>query len=108
MHLAGAGAFRRTKRRSERPRSCQRTRSPAWISIAAVKSIGYARWIASSKSWVLPNSQDNLAALKKLFPSLVVGPALSGEDKVEAENQESIHNHNAYALVSGRRKQNGR
>lgn len=54
--------------------------------IAAIKSIGYARWVPSSKTWVIPNSSNNLEALKKAFPSIVVGPTLRGDDKVEAEN----------------------
>lgn len=54
--------------------------------IAAVKAIGYARWDSAGKSWILPNSTPNLEALKKAFPSLVVGPNLRGENKVETEN----------------------
>lgn len=54
--------------------------------VAAIKSIGYARWIAKDKVWVLPNSSPNIDALKKAFPSIVFGPVLRGEDKIEAEN----------------------
>lgn len=58
--------------------------SPEYI--AAVKSIGYARWDSKDKSWILPHSALNLEAIKKAFPSIVCGPTLRGEDKVEAEN----------------------
>lgn len=54
--------------------------------IAAVKAIGYARWDSAGKAWILPHSTPNLDSLKKAFPSLVIGPTLRGENKVEVEN----------------------
>ena len=55
-------------------------------AVAELKKIGYARWFPSAKAWTLPHSQDNLDALKRLFPAIVFGPTLSGENKVEEEN----------------------
>ena len=54
--------------------------------VAAIKGIGYARWNSTNKTWVIPNSEPNLAKLKATFPSIVLGPALRGEGKVEEEN----------------------
>lgn len=54
--------------------------------IASIKSVGYSRWDPKGKVWIVPNSAANLEKLKVAFPSLVMGPVLRGEGKVEAEN----------------------
>lgn len=54
--------------------------------VAAVKAIGYPRWNADTKSWILPHSQASLLELQRVFPNLLMGPALKAEDTKFSEN----------------------
>lgn len=55
-------------------------------SVAAIKSLGHARWDPAGKSWKLPHTESVLGSLKRIFPNIKYGPNLSSGNDAQAES----------------------